>query len=112
MLERFWFGCGGCHGAASCPVVAEMENAVKPTRSGVACLPLQLTAVTVFLLPLACAIGGGFLCSRLWADGTPASVGYWQTAGVLAGLAAGVGLAKLLLRWMYRIWVYLGRGGE
>jgi hypothetical protein len=112
MLERFWFSCGGCHGAASCPVVAEIENAAKPARTGVASLPIPLTAVTVFLLPLACAIGGAFLCGRLWADGTPASVGYWQTAGVLAGLAAGVGLAKLLLHLMYRIWIHSGRGGE
>jgi hypothetical protein len=92
--------------------MAEMENAAKPARTGVASLPIPLTAATVFLLPLACAIGGGFLCGRLWAGGTPASVGGWQAAGVLAGLAVGVGLARLLLRGMYRIRGYVGRGGE
>lgn len=112
MLERFWFGCGECHRGTSCPIAAERENGAKPSRTGIARLPIPLTAMTVFLLPLACVIGGAFLCGRLWADGTAASVGRWQTAGALVGLTAGVGLAKLVLHWMHKIWTHLGRGAE
>ena len=113
MLERFWFGCGHCDGSeASCPFTDQMETASKTPPAGAANLPLPLTAMTVFLLPLACAIGGAYLGGSLRADGSVPSVSHWQAGGLLVGLAAGVGLAKLLLAGMYQIWIYRSRGGE
>jgi hypothetical protein len=109
MLERFWFSCGHCRGEETCPFAAEMRDATAPPRAGIGRLPIPLTAMTVFLLPLLCGIVSGLLGSRLLADGTSASIGRWQTAGMLLGLVAGAGLAKLLLQAMYRLWTRLRR---
>lgn len=113
MLERFWFGCGHCGGsAASCPFAEQMEAAQVTPPDGLARLPLPLTAAAVFLLPLACAVAGAHVSGRLWAGDSFASVSLWQTAGLLVGLGAGVGLARLVLAGMYQIKTYLSRGGE
>ena len=113
MLERFWFGCGHCDGSgASCPFGEQMEAAQQTPATGVARLPLPLTAMAVFLLPLACAIGGAYAGSKLWASDSFASVSLWQAGGMLVGFAAGAGLARLLLAGIYQIWTYRSRGGE
>jgi hypothetical protein len=113
MLERFWFGCGHCDGSgAACPFGEQMEAAQQTPAAGVARLPLPLTAMAVFLLPLASALGGSYLGSELWAGDSFASVSLWQAGGMLAGLAVGAGLARLLLAGLYRIWTYRSRGGE
>ena len=113
MLERFWFGCGHCDGSeASCPHGDRMEAARETPPSGVARLPLPLTTGTVFLLPLACAIAGAYVGGSLWARDSFASVSLWQAAGLIVGLGAGTGLARLVLAGMNQIRVYLSRGGE
>ena len=113
MLERFWFGCGHCDGSgASCPFGEQMEAANQTPPRGVARLPLPLTTATVFLFPLACAIAGAYAGSKLWASDSFASVSLWQTGGMVVGLAAGAGLARLLLAGIYQLWTYRSRGGE
>jgi hypothetical protein len=89
-----------------------MEAAQQTPATGVARLPMPLTAMAVFLLPLASAIGGAYAGSKLWASDSFASVSLWQAGGMVVGLAAGAGLARLLLAGIYRIWTYRSRGGE
>lgn len=104
-LERLWFSCGGqCHnygdGGASCPLMdgADPCNGCSIPRCGGSVRAALVSAsIAVFLLPLATAIGGAFLAGEYLASASVASVGWWQAAGLLAGLAVGVGLAKLVL---------------
>lgn len=111
MLERFWLGCGRCHGGETCPVAQEL-NASTPPRDGLAALPVPLTAIAVFLLPLACAIAAGYLAGQLRAAGSQSAATAWQAGGTLAGLAAGIGAARLLVRAMFRVRTWLSRGRE
>ena len=53
-------------------------------------------AVLVFLVPLATALSGAYVVGAYLAPTVPLGVG--QMLGMLAGLAAGVGIAKLVLR--------------
>ena len=112
MLERFWFGCGHCDGGASCPFADQMEAAGKAPITGIARLPIPLTTAAVFLLPLGVAILGAHLMGKLWTKQSVLPVSLWQSLGLIVGLAAGAGLAKLVLAGMYQIWLYLRRGGE
>ncbi len=113
MLERFWYGCGHCHGdEASCPFSENMAGIDRDSLTGVGRLPIQITAPIVFLLPLACGIASGYISEALWAEGSRVSAGYWQTGGLVAGTAMGAGLAKLLLAGVYRFWTQPDRGDE
>ncbi len=117
-LERLWFGCGGgCHthtdGGASCPLLdgadptqRRLDPEARRFSTGGA---LAAAAAIVFLLPLATGIGGAFLAGRYLALVGP--VGLWQAAGLLAGLAVGVGAAKLLL-FLMRSKPPISGGGE
>ena len=119
-LERFWYGCGHCHGAeqgdgpASCPLMqdAQVNRWLDPegrrfSQGGA----LVLAATTVFLLPLATAIGGAFVGGRYLAPASHTPVWAWQAIGMVAGLALGVGLAKLVL-WLLRPRESVSGGGD
>lgn len=112
MLERFWNGCGHCKGEQPCPIVTEWEQAESGGREGVALLPVALTALVVFILPLTCGILGAWLAGRWWHTGSGELVGWRQAMGLLVGLAAGVGFAKLLLFSVGKAVSNAGRGGE
>jgi len=113
MLERFWYGCGHCHGdEASCPFSEHMAGVDRDSLTGVGRLPIQITAPIVFLLPLASGIACGYLCEIFWAEGSRISAGIWQTGGLIAGIAIGAGLAKLALAGIYRVWAQPDRGDE
>jgi len=51
----------------------------------------------VFLMPLGTAAGGGYLADALASNSTGALLALWQMLGMLAGLAFGVGVAKLVM---------------
>ena len=118
-LERLWFSCGGhCHthtdGGASCPLLDgadPMQRLLDPeARRFSSGFALVAACAAVFLLPLATAAGGAFLAGKYLAASAQ-SEGLWQMAGILAGLAAGIGLAKLLL-FLTRSKKTLTGGGE
>jgi uncharacterized protein (DUF697 family) len=111
MLERFWFGCGECHGADSCPMAEHFEQFTAP-REGVAKLPIPLTAGLVFLLPLICAMLAAHWASTGLGLETDQGRSIAQGLGGLAGLLAGVGWAKLLLVGFLRLSKHLSRGGQ
>ncbi len=94
-LERFWFGCGHCHTGNGCPVMDNPEALERHelTHGGA----LVGTAVLVFLLPLAAAIGGAFAITRWWSAPTEFLAGLGQAAGAVAGFFVGVGLARLVM---------------
>lgn len=94
-LEKFWFGCGHCHGGRECPLAEQAESAL-PAGGQSATVPAVLV---VFILPLATAIAGAHVCGPS---------GLWQTAGALGGLMAGVVVARLLW-WCVAVWAN-GRG--
>jgi len=103
-LQRLWFGCGGaCHAHGqdqpTCPLLdtTDLTASVRDpaarrfSHGG----PLAAAAATVFLFPLATAMGGAYLAGRY----VPPFLGYeWaQLLGLLGGMAAGVGLARCFL---------------
>ncbi len=63
---------------------------------------LLISAMAVFLLPLATGIGGGFVAGKWLAEPSVGSLGRWQVVGMVGGLALGVILAKLLLALVRR----------
>ena len=104
-LERFWFGCGHCHGVDACPVARAAES--ESARSGPASRGAGLVgaAVVVFLMPLVFAIAGAWL-----AGGRPAGKSFavsagWQRAGAAIGLVVGVVTARWLV---HRLWAKRG----
>ncbi|MGD8452172.1 MAG: hypothetical protein PVJ57_10170 [Phycisphaerae bacterium] len=113
MLERFWFGCGGhCHGHGhghghgdgtdSCPLMKDggdptqrlLDPEVRRYSEGGL---LVGSCAAVFLLPLVSALAGAWAAGRLLAVKSGASLGWWQFAGMLLGLAVGAAIAKGLL---------------
>ena len=99
-LERFWHGCGGhCHSeGGSCPLAEQFEQEPDrrvPFDRGPA---LVASSAGVFLMPLLLAIGGAYAAGEYLASESSASVGLWQTGGMLVGLAAGIIVARTLLR--------------
>lgn len=101
-LERFWHGCGGqCHtDGGSCPIADRLDHDPDqhdPFGHGPR---LVAASVGVFLMPLACAIGGGHLAERFVA--TRGEVELWQAAGMLAGMGAGIVIARFLLNLAQR----------
>ena len=94
-LERFWHGCGHCDGADACPMILDATRmyARNPWFQG---YTLVGVAVVIFLLPLACAVGGGFLLGHYWP--AAADQPQWgQVVGVFGGLLFGALLAKLII---------------
>lgn len=103
MLERLWQGCGHCEGAAHCPYARELSDAgERNPKTGVAALPIPLTAGIVFLLPLVCAIVGGWAVQERLQP-PPSVAGWWQAGGVVAGIAAGAVIARALLFVIVRL---------
>ena len=100
-LERFWFGCGHCHGEQSCPLMEGVDPESVGTRDYDHGAALIGAVILVFILPLATAIGGAFLAGNWWAGPSRASLGLWQTIGAVVGFFIGVGLAKLVF-WTRR----------
>lgn len=98
-LERFWFGCGSCHGAESCPLVEEADAAAAKRLPWSRGWALVFASATVFLLPLATAVVGAWACGRYGDHLGLTTLSVRQGVGLLGGLAAGVGLAKLIVHW-------------
>jgi len=94
MLERFWLGCGGCHGREGCHLVSSSDphGATSAEANG----PVAIPAVLVFLLPLALAIATAILARRLTSP-VPDATGLYELGGLLVGFAAGVGVARLFV---------------
>ncbi|HPM23848.1 MAG TPA: hypothetical protein PLP66_08065 [Phycisphaerae bacterium] len=111
MLERFWFGCGHCHSGEGCPFAAEAESGSATPATGEAGLPIPISAGAVFLIPLAGAILGAYVCGELSAAGA-ATLSVWQFAGGAAGFVAGAVLAKLALAGICRLRALGTRGKE
>lgn len=106
-LERLWFGCGGhCHthgdGGASCPLLDGADPAQllsdPEARRYAHGAGLVGAAAAVFLLPLVATAGGAFVAGRYLAGVLPGTTGTRQLIGMFVGLAAGVALARLVLR--------------
>ena len=93
-LEKFWFGCGHCHGIESCPAAQAAEQAGRQNPGGIR---LVFSVIVVFILPLLTSITGAYLAGKWSSQDSGQSLAGWQAAGMLAGLAAGIGTAKLLL---------------
>lgn len=93
-LERFWTGCGHCRGRESCPLAQAAEQDGLPFGNG---RRLVLLVLTVFILPLIMAIVTAFAAGTWFATDSAASLARWQIGGLLAGMAVGVALAKLLI---------------
>ncbi len=93
-LERFWTGCGHCRGGESCPIAEAAEQGGLPLGGG---RRLVLTVFVVFVLPLLSALLVAFAAGEWFAGETASSLARWQTGGLLVGMAAGIGLAKLLI---------------
>ncbi len=98
MLERFWFGCGHCHGPESCPLIEQMEHIAPPPPRSVARLPIPVTAGLVFLLPLLSAMVAAQCFAQRFAGAGGLAASGWQALGGVCGLIGGVVLAKGLLR--------------
>ena len=112
MLERFWFGCGGCHGDGhSCPYADELAQAVQPP-TGIGRLPIALTSLVVFLLPLLCAILVAHFAGKYAAKSGDTVVALSQGGGLVAGLLLGAFAAKLILMGLYKVWPFPDRGNE
>jgi len=73
---------------------------------------MAASSVGVFLLPLGTAIGGAYLAGRCFTGDSPAGLGLWQAAGLVAGLVAGAILAKGLLHVAQRRMTVVDEGDE
>jgi len=110
-LERFWFGCGDCHGGHGCPLAESVNQDRKEGGASAHGPALIGVAVLVFLVPMATAIIGAYVAGRWFAGPAETSLGFWQPAGAFVGFFAGVGLAKLVL-WMCRRFLPVDGGVE
>jgi len=102
IFEKSGFGCGRCHPHDTCPMADTNGNGphdVGPDGQGHG---LLISAMAVFLLPLATGIGGGFVAGKWLAEPSVGSLGRWQAVGMVGGLALGVILARLLLALVQR----------
>lgn len=86
------------------------EDAVDPRELGPNAygLGLVVSAMVVFLLPLAAGISGGYLATHWWNGPTSAYLGPWHTrdvvqmGGLLAGLLIGIGAASVVVHLRQR----------
>jgi len=97
LLKDFWFGCGHCHGEKECPLIQASEQASGPGGEFVRGRGLVISAIVVFILPMMTAILGAWLASNWGAQANFASLGRWQTSGMVTGFILGVLVAKFLL---------------
>ncbi len=98
-LENMRFGCDHCHQQGKCAATCENPETCdgSPIDSGPS---LVLPSITVFLLPLASGIAGAYLGGRWGGQSAAGASSAWQGAGLLAGLAVGVLVARMLVaRW-------------
>jgi divalent metal cation (Fe/Co/Zn/Cd) transporter len=100
-LERFWFGCGHCHGGDGCPVMDDIDPEALERHEYGHGPTLVLAVILVFILPLATAIGGAYLAGHYSAGPTQSAQPLWQVAGAVAGFFVGVALARLVF-WTRR----------
>jgi hypothetical protein len=110
-LERFWHGCGHCHGSETCPLLQEAEGPEQHSLPFGQGFPMAAASAGVFLLPLGTAIGGAYLAGRCFASDSFVLLGLWQAAGLLVGLAVGALLAKGLLHIAQRRMMAADKGG-
>lgn len=97
-LERFWHGCGECHGGESCHMAQAAVEAAESGRPFSSGGSLVLACFGVFLVPLTLAILGGWLADWTLTANAGFPRGLCQGVGMVTGLFAGVGVAKLMLR--------------
>ena len=97
-LERFWGGCGHCHGAESCPLLQAHEDAPQFGEGS----SLVGASLTVFILPLASAILGAHLAERWYAESAHVSALVCQVVGGGVGLLIGIALAKIIIACVRR----------
>ena len=102
-LERFWFGCGHCHGTDGCPWV---QDGIAPDENAGGAR-LVLLSMVVFLLPLLTAMVGAYYVGAWQAGAGTVALGWWQALGAVIGFAAGIPIARLLVAVIRRInpWV-------
>lgn len=110
-LERFWLGCGHCHGGDSCPLAKDIDPEAARKHEYGQGAALVLAVILVFILPLATAIGGAYVVGEVLVGPARAGAGVWQLAGAVAGFFAGVGLARLVF-WARRRFASAGGGVE
>lgn len=111
-LERFWFGCGHCHGGEGCPIIDDGcdPTALEKRELGHG-LGLVLTVILVFILPLGTAIIGAMLADQWIPQAGPALAGTVQIGGSVIGFFVGVGLARLVF-WTRRRFAPMDGGNE
>ncbi len=97
-LERFWGGCGHCHGAESCPLMQAHENAPQFGEGA----SLVGAALTVFILPLALALIGAHLAEIWYAAAADVPAFVCHLVGGSIGLLVGVILAKIIIACVRR----------
>lgn len=97
-LERFWFGCGRCHDGQGCPLAEGAGPGAAGRHEYDQGAALVGAVLLVFILPLGCALGGAYLAGRGYAGPSLTVQGWWQLGGGLGGFAAGVALARVVLR--------------
>jgi hypothetical protein len=98
-LERFWFGCGHCHGPDGCPLFDGTEDPPETGARHACAEPVGARAFVVFIVPLATAIAGAYFGGRWLGPGASGAAGWLQAAGGVAGFAIGVLLAKACVAW-------------
>jgi len=90
-------GCGHCHLHEACPMADAADGDLPDAGPAGQGLGLVMSAMVVFLLPLATGMVGAFIVGKWLADSPIGSLGWWQAGGMTGGLAVGVILARLLL---------------
>jgi hypothetical protein len=95
-LERFWFGCGHCHGGDGCPMVDSVNPETGEPYETVHGPRLIGTVILVFVLPLITAVGGAYLGGIWSADASKYLHSLAEVIGAVGGFLVGVGLAKLV----------------
>lgn len=110
-LERFWFGCGHCHGDGTCPLLDTTTPLPLAAREFGHGPGLVGAVLLVFILPLAMAIAGAYAAGQ-WGPGQVVlSLGVRQAAGAVAGFLVGVGVAKFAF-WTRRRFASAAGGAE
>jgi len=100
-LERFWLGCGHCHGGEGCPLADTFDadgRQKHPYGQGPA---LVAAVVLVFILPIALALVGGLVANRWVQRSTPELRDWLQIGGAIVGFFAGVIIARFIF-WVRR----------
>lgn len=110
-LERFWLGCGHCHGAQSCPLADKIDPAAVAAHEYGHGSALAAAVILVFLLPMVAAIVGAYLAGQWLGDGPESLLKTGQVGGAVVGFFVGVGVAKLVF-WTRARLASAGGGAE